>query len=190
MPEQAGRTTTSSRPAASRELRRLLRALEDSGSRDDHDRLMLAATLAARRDIDALVAIAEAGEFPMRHVLWLLREGTSERIKAIFLNHLSDPNPEVRWTAAEGLALYAGRDVEGAMIKCLRDRDRLVKMTAMLKLRQIGTERALQPLRRILGLKSIQQHSPGMIRTAKQAIERIEKRAARRKRSVVRPRRS
>ena len=62
---------------------------------------------------------------------------------------LSDPAPEVRWTAAAILGRLGDLTSEGALLASLEDRHSEVRAQAALSLGYLGQPTALPPLRRL-----------------------------------------
>jgi len=87
---------------------------------------------------------------------------------------LKDKDMWGRWAAIEGLSQIKG---DSSLIptfdEALRDRSPMVKSTAVCWLKKHGDKTSLKPLERLLSLRSLRDHSPGVVKGAKEAIERI-----------------
>lgn len=177
-----GRAVNRSRQMQSRhysnikEIDLALRSLAQSSSRDEHDERLGALARLAVEHPNEIISLYHAGAFDQFSLVWCLHGQSSNAVIDMFHDALNHSNPYVRWAAAECIDQSGRSDQAALFVDALKDRSHLVKGVAVKYLKRFGDASALPGLTHLAGLKSLQSHSPGIVKTAEEAIKAIRKR--------------
>jgi HEAT repeat protein len=109
---------------------------------------------------------------------WCLKGVTDDSVIEWFKDVLKHKDHWVRWAAIEGLKHSRRRSLIPDFIAALNDRSHMVKAVAVEWLKSHGDARAIAPLERLIKQPSMIKTSPGIIKDAQAAIERLSVKAA------------
>ncbi len=150
-------------------------------SRDGIELLATVLHETAKRDPFPLIEVLDRELFPADpHLVFVVSAlGTSrtEASREALKRALRHRNLFVRWMAASGLARSPAKVAKPEMVVALRDRSPDVKFEAVEALRKrkaLRSPEALEPLRRIVRSPSLQKHSPGLWRNARDLLAEME----------------
>jgi HEAT repeat protein len=131
----------------------------------------------ARHNPDALIDRFESGKIDAFKVFWALGAATGERSIDVLLVGLKSKEKWTRWAAAESLIRRKCTRAVGPLIDRLNDRSSLVKFViveAMRSNKKFRRPDALPALKRLIASTSIQKHSPGTFKMAKEVVRLIK----------------
>jgi HEAT repeat protein len=132
----------------------------------------------ARQHPDALIDRFEAGKINALRVYWALGLATGERSIDVLVAGLKSKEKWSRWAAATSLIQRECIRAIAPLIDGLNDRSTLVKFViveAMRSNRKFRYPEAVPALERLIASKSIQKHSPGTFKMAKEVVRLIKK---------------
>jgi hypothetical protein len=133
----------------------------------------------AKRDANCVIdRCDQIGEI---QTYWSLGLATGQRSIDVLIDGLTSRDKYARWAAAESLIRRRSKWAVPALAAALKDRSSLVKsaiVQAMKSNRIFRCAEALPALRRIIASKSMQKHSPGTWKTAKEVVKMIEAEAS------------
>jgi hypothetical protein len=109
-------------------------------------------------------------------ILWCLQSCHCDGLVDEFVTAMSDRSSLIREVAVHGLLEQKDPKTIPVLVKALLDRSIMVKSVAVEAMLEFGDERALENLNHLANLKSIQQHNPGIVYLAKEAINTITER--------------
>lgn len=153
-----------------------LKSLAQARSRDQSDERLAALSTLAVEHSNEIVSLYHAAAFDEFSLVWCLQGQSSKAVIDLFHEALQHGNPYVRWAAAVGLDKSGLTDQATAFVEALRDRSHSVKGVAVEYLKRHGDESALLGLTHLAGLKSMRRSSPGIVKTAEEAITAIRNR--------------
>jgi HEAT repeat protein len=132
----------------------------------------------ARQNPDALIDRFESGKIGAFRVFWVLGSARGERSIDVLVAGLKSKEKFSRWAAAESLIRRKCIRALRPFIDGLNDRSTLVKcviVEAMRSNKKFRSPEALPALERLIASKSIQKHSPGTFKMAKEVVKLIKK---------------
>jgi HEAT repeat protein len=132
----------------------------------------------ARQNPDALIDRFESGKISALRVFWALGSALGERSIDVLVAGLKSKEKWSRWAAAESLIRRKCIRAAEPLIDGLNDRSSLVKFViveAMRSNKKFRCPEALPALERLIASKSIQKHSPGTFKMAKEVVKLIKK---------------
>lgn len=150
-----------------------LARLRRARSIDEGDEAAAELARAAASQFDEVIDLYRATQGDAFALVWCLQGRTEERVIDLFLSAFKHHDAQVRWAAIEGLKHSRRPSLIPVFINALKDRSHLVKLVAVEWLKSNGDARALGPLERIISLPSMARTSPGIVRTAREAIDRL-----------------
>jgi len=120
----------------------------------------------ARRDPRSLIEVLRRDEVPadphLVLVVGALADAPADRVFDAVADALRHRNPWVRWSAAESLVRLRTRKAAPLLVEALRDRSHMVQFVAveaMRRRRSLRSVAAIDPLRRIVRNRQIEQYS-------------------------------
>ncbi len=129
----------------------------------------------AKRWSDAIIdRLGKIGEI---QTYWALGSAKGQRSIDVLIEGLNAKDQYSRWAAAESLIRRRSKRAVPTLTAALKDRSSMVKsaiVQAMKSNRVFRSAEALPALRRIIASKSMQKHSPGTWKTAKEVVKKIE----------------
>ena len=131
----------------------------------------------ARQNPDALIDRFESGKIDAFRVFCSLGSATGERSIDVLIAGLKSKDKWSRWAAATSLIERKCIRAVGPLIDRLNDRSSLVKhviVEAMRSNKKFRRPEALPALERLIASKSIQKHSPGTFKMAKEVVRLIK----------------
>jgi HEAT repeat protein len=132
----------------------------------------------ARRNPDALIDRFESGKIDALQVFWALGSATGERSIDVLVVGLKSKEKWSRWAAATSLIERKCIRAAAPLLERLNDRSTLVTFVvveAMRSNRKFRCPEAIPALERLIASKSIQKHSPGTFKMAKEVVRLIKK---------------
>lgn len=157
-----------------RELDAVLERFEHARDRDEHRRLLCELAPIASRHLERISMIFDNEGFPRFNITWALIGNCSEPAILLFCRAIRDSDKYVRWAASEALARCESAMAVAALVEALKDRSTLVKGVAVSSMKRSKPRSAVNQLKKIVKSPYLQTHSPGIVRDASVALERIQ----------------
>ncbi|HEY3329292.1 MAG TPA: HEAT repeat domain-containing protein [Capsulimonadaceae bacterium] len=135
-------------------LKSALDELNKAHSREMVENATFALSNIGQEAVTPLIELLESGEWKGTIYGILASIGDPLAIPC-FVDGLDDKSKWVRWSAAEALIKMPSPDALEGLLRCLKDRDSLVRSAAVSAVAAIGNPVAVQPLTKMLDKKSL-----------------------------------